>query len=265
VVFSPFFTNNWKKQRSKKVIARFKTLCKVKEEKKFEVRLKELEKILNDDAKTWLLEQWPEKSKWALAFDEVDSRYGIMTTNISKVFNFVLNGIRALPVSGIVDYIFHKCNEYFVNRWEKARQSMAKGECWGEPARKHLLEQCEISTNEVVVLFDPAKLVYEVKSSSRTNVGGEISGGHIFRVEIGDVVSYTCMAPILLHLPCSHVITVCHMRHVLHEGSNQMSLYYSLSAEEKTWTARYEPLLDPSQWLVYGREGGQDYVPDMAM
>jgi hypothetical protein len=65
-----FAANIWKKQQSKKVIARLKALCKVKEEKKFEARLKELEKILNDDAKAWLLEQWPEKSKWTLAFDE---------------------------------------------------------------------------------------------------------------------------------------------------------------------------------------------------
>jgi hypothetical protein len=46
-----FATNIWKKQRSKEVIARLKALCKVKEEKKFEARLKELEKILNDNAK----------------------------------------------------------------------------------------------------------------------------------------------------------------------------------------------------------------------
>jgi hypothetical protein len=52
-----FDTNIWKKQWSKKVIARLKALCKVKEEKKFKVRLKELEKILNDDAKAWLLQQ----------------------------------------------------------------------------------------------------------------------------------------------------------------------------------------------------------------
>jgi hypothetical protein len=50
----------------------------------------------------------------------------------------------------------------------------------GEPGRKHLLKYGEISNNEVVVLFDPSKLVYEVSSSSRTNIGGEISGGHIF-------------------------------------------------------------------------------------
>jgi hypothetical protein len=47
-----------------------KALCKVKEEKKFEARMKELEKILNDDAKAWLFEQLSEKSKLDLAFDE---------------------------------------------------------------------------------------------------------------------------------------------------------------------------------------------------
>jgi hypothetical protein len=51
-----FATNIWKKQRSKEVIVRLKALCKVKEEKKFEARLKELDKILNDDANAWLLE-----------------------------------------------------------------------------------------------------------------------------------------------------------------------------------------------------------------
>jgi hypothetical protein len=81
----------------------------------------------------------------------------------------------------------------------------------GEPCRKHILKQSEISTNEVDVLFDPAKLVYEVKSSSVTNVGGEVSGGHTFRVEIGDVVGCTCMTPTLLHHPCSNVITACRM------------------------------------------------------
>jgi hypothetical protein len=100
-----FAANIWKKQRSKEIIARLKLLCKV-EEKKFEARLKELEKILNDDANAWLFEQLPEKSKWALAFDEGGSRYGIMTTNISEVLNFILKGIRSLPVSDIVNYTF---------------------------------------------------------------------------------------------------------------------------------------------------------------
>jgi hypothetical protein len=81
-------------------------LCNVKEEKKFEARLKELANVLNDDAKAWLLEQLPDKSKWTLAFDEGGSRNGITTTNISEVFNFILKGIRVLPVCDIVDYTF---------------------------------------------------------------------------------------------------------------------------------------------------------------
>jgi hypothetical protein len=79
-----------------------------------------------------------------------------------------------------VDYTFHKCNEYFVSRWEKACNSLLNGERWGEPDRKHLLEQREITNNKVIATFDPAKLVYEVKPSSRTNVGGEVFRGCIF-------------------------------------------------------------------------------------
>jgi hypothetical protein len=36
----------------------------------------------------------------------------------------------------------------------------------GGHGRKHLLEQSEVLNNEVITLFDPTKLVYEVKSSS---------------------------------------------------------------------------------------------------
>jgi hypothetical protein len=100
-----FAANIWKKQQSKEVIARLKALYKVKEEKKFESRLKELEKILNYNAKAWLFEQLSEKSKWVLAFDEGGSRYGIMPTNISEVFNFLLKSICSLAISGIVDCV----------------------------------------------------------------------------------------------------------------------------------------------------------------
>jgi hypothetical protein len=66
----------------------------------------------------------------------------------------------------------------------------------------------------------------------------------------------------LHHLPCSHVITACHMQRVLHEGSNYMSPYFSISNELKTWEPRFEPLVDPSQWLKYD---GMDYVLDVTM
>jgi hypothetical protein len=75
-----------------------------------------------------LFEQLSEKSKWALTFDDGGYRYRVITTNISDVFNFVVKGIHSLIVSGIVDYTFYKCNEYFVGTWEKAHNALAKGE-----------------------------------------------------------------------------------------------------------------------------------------
>jgi hypothetical protein len=105
------------KQRSNEVITRLNVLCNVKEEKKFEARLKELEKILNDDAKTWLLQQLPEKSKWALDFDKGGSRYEIMTTNISEVFNFILKGNSVENTSSSsVRYQLTKLSCYLISR-----------------------------------------------------------------------------------------------------------------------------------------------------
>jgi hypothetical protein len=52
------------------------------------------------------------------------------------------------------------------------------------------------------------------------------------------------------------------MRHVLHEGSNYISPYYSLAVELKTWELRFEPLLNPPQCSEYD---GMYYVPDVIM
>ena len=50
----------------------------------------------------------------------------MMTTNCLESFTKVFKGIRAVPVSGIVEYSFRKCNEYFVNRWNIAKAPKEK-------------------------------------------------------------------------------------------------------------------------------------------
>ena len=55
----------------------------------------------------------PERENWALVFDAGGLRYGVMTTNSLESFNKVFKGIRVVPMSGIVEYSFRKCNEYF--------------------------------------------------------------------------------------------------------------------------------------------------------
>ena len=49
-----------------------------------------------------------------------------MTTNSSESFNRVFTEVRSLPVSGIVEFSFHKCNKYFIKRWELAQRNIAE-------------------------------------------------------------------------------------------------------------------------------------------
>jgi hypothetical protein len=63
-----------------------------------------------------------------------------MTTNLSKSFNHVFTGVQSLPVYGIVEFSFQKCNEYFVKRWELAHRNLAEHGRFGKAATEHLKE-----------------------------------------------------------------------------------------------------------------------------
>jgi hypothetical protein len=45
------------------------------------------------------------KEKWALLYDTDGARYGIMTTNFAEVYNWVMRGVRGLPLVAIVEFI----------------------------------------------------------------------------------------------------------------------------------------------------------------
>ena len=82
---------------------------------------------MNETAKEWLKGEMVNKDKWTLAYDEGGKRYDIMTTNNAESLNNIFRGIRSRPVAGIVEFSFKKLNEYFVDRWGKARSLSDKG------------------------------------------------------------------------------------------------------------------------------------------
>ena len=116
-----FVANIWRRQKKKEVVHKLKSLCGSRSKEKFEETLVELQKVLNARAKSWLEDQMPQRDKWALTFNARGLRYSMMTINSSESFNKVFKGIRAVPVLCIVEYLFRKCNEYFVNRWNIAK------------------------------------------------------------------------------------------------------------------------------------------------
>ena len=72
---------------------------------------------MNEEAWSWLSEL--EKEKWMLAHDD-GLRYGVLTTNLSEVFNSVLRGARNVPITACVQLTFYHLVKYFNTRHAQA-------------------------------------------------------------------------------------------------------------------------------------------------
>jgi hypothetical protein len=64
------------------------------------------------------------KEKWALLYDTNGARYGIMTTNFAEIYNWVLRGVRRLPLVVIVEFIVPGCTDYFRDRFTRNQAYM---------------------------------------------------------------------------------------------------------------------------------------------
>nr|AAM44862.1 Putative mutator-like transposase [Oryza sativa Japonica Group]ABB46622.2 transposon protein, putative, Mutator sub-class [Oryza sativa Japonica Group] len=86
----------------------------------------------------WILHE--PKEKWAKAYDTGGSRYGIMTTNFAEVYNWVMRGVRGLPLVGIVEFILHgTCRGIYRKRVKQGCVLKADGTCHCSCAKPKLL------------------------------------------------------------------------------------------------------------------------------
>ena len=141
-----------------------------------------------------------------------------------------------MPISAIVEYTFYKVNSYFVHRWEKANQQIASRpnqDLWGKGAMKLLTKAGKAAAGMSAELFDPTTYVYSVRTATALTVGGEMTGGRMYKVDLTSVTC-TCCVPQLLHVPCSHMIAACRVRGVSHLSPAYMSLLYSKNTVLKT-------------------------------
>ena len=99
------FNTKFKDKTLKNLMCRVAMESKVK---KFISHMDTIERI-NADAWNWL-EQIP-LEKWALSHDG-GQRYGIMTTNMSEVFNGVLKGAHNLSITALVQLTFYRVNSF---------------------------------------------------------------------------------------------------------------------------------------------------------
>ena len=102
---------------------------------------------------------------WALSQDE-GRRYGIMTTNIYKVFNSILKGAHSLPVTALVQLTFFCLNSYFVARRELSANRLASTEQFTPYVDAQIQGHVVKAGSMEIVLYDHVKGLFHVKSRS---------------------------------------------------------------------------------------------------
>ncbi|KAL6318599.1 hypothetical protein AAG906_000677 [Vitis piasezkii] len=202
-------------------------MCRAAMESKVKKFISHMDTIgrINAEARNWL-EQIP-LEKWALSYDG-GRRYGIMTTNMSEVFNGVLKGARNLPIITLVQLTFYR-----VMITSHQREHGASRLASGEEFTPHI----DAKIKAKVVKASAHETLLEANRKPRTY--------HV-TLQTG---SCTCNKTLLLGFPCSHILAACHC-------------YYTTRAYLSTWAPLFYPIFDELEWPQYN---GPIIVPSDSM
>lgn len=186
-------------------------------------------------------QQWIEHEpleRWSLLHDTHGARYGVMTTNLAETYNFVLRGNRALPLTAIVEGIFHGTVKYFRERRQRAEMHIMNNPNtpYCEKIMKYMGEKMENARSHTVVAIGNQEHRFEVRlPTDKFGVGNEL---RTQEVKIGNeawpTCECTCNKPKLLHLPCSHVLAACGQLGM--DAISFVSPYYLKESVLSTWT-----------------------------
>jgi len=180
-----------------------------------------------------------------------------MTSNMAECFNKVLKGVRALPVTAIVQYTFDKMNAYFLKHSMETDKQIA-----GENKKKYkykfppkvdewLEGQSRKADSQEAILYNDDDWLFEVKEPGGTTNDGHQHGGRAFEVSLTRC-DCSCRRPLLLHLPCSHLYTAARVRSVdVNHPLTVRESEFSIMTVKNTWAPRFHPYFDQSQWPEY--------------
>ena len=234
--------------RSKDLMKKFKKLCLQNQKRKFDAVWRELEVETErasggsgpgapqSEFAEWMSVHAPDYEKWSLLHDTYGARYGIMTTNMSEVYNGVLKGVRALPITAVVDETWNRTVGYFVNRAMMAKQHFDEGKQYSEVTLAYMDKKITKARSHVAITMDGVRRKFEVRLRDKY-VRGHMRGDRKHVCTIGDVAVCTCNKPQLLHKPCSHVYAACA---VFNQSCIMyMSEYYDIRHLYDTWNGEF--------------------------
>ncbi|KAF7841268.1 uncharacterized protein G2W53_003566 [Senna tora] len=154
-------------------------------------------RTLKKDVARWI-ENIP-REKWTRAYDG-GRRYIHMTTNLAKCMNNVLNGVRCLPVTVLVQATFYKVAEFFNNRRQQVQAQINTGHVLCEDLRDTIFTNLEIVRICKVTLRNEDLGEFEVEEPYNQK---ERRPDRRCRVYLGRRLC-DCGEFQQLHLPCIH-------------------------------------------------------------
>jgi hypothetical protein len=166
------------------------------------------------------------KKKWALLYDTDGARYGIMTTNYAEVYNWVLRGVRGLPLVAIVEFIVHGCTDYFRDRFTKNQAFMQDPDRYfGKMMTEYMTKKAASARLHHVRQCGTQELKFEVspKDRARHDMRRQTPVKECI-LKFDGTCCCSCMRPKLLHVPCSHVMAAC--ADIRHPVDIYVSHYY---------------------------------------
>ncbi|RVX08331.1 hypothetical protein CK203_017615 [Vitis vinifera] len=233
------FMTHFKDKCLKQLLCRAALETKVE---KFNMHMETIGKI-NQDALSWL--KAIPFEKWALSHDG-GRRYGIMTTNMSEVFNSVLKGARSFPITAFVQLTFYRVNSYFAVRREHGASRLASGEQYTPYVDAKINANVVKAGSHEVVLHDHFQGLFHVKASKGRKKTS--SGGRTHCVNLREHVC-TCDKTLIYGFLCSHILAACHFRSI--DFRSFVQHYYTIQSYFSTWAPLFNPIHNEYEWPPY--------------
>ncbi|XP_010233243.1 uncharacterized protein LOC104583173 [Brachypodium distachyon] len=187
-----FVANFYRACRNQELSDYLKHCCQAYSERRFSNLINALltSRDLSPGVLEFLNRHLASRSKWARAFDEGGRRYGQMTSNMAECFNMVLRGVRALPVTAIVQYTFDKMNGYFLKYSEETDRQIAgknrakKKYMYPPKVDAWITFQTRKADSQTAVCFDNDEWIYQVNEPRGTTSDGVQHGGRAFEFSL---------------------------------------------------------------------------------
>ena len=188
---------------------------------------------LNPQARQWL-ENHP-FDRWTLAHDG-GKRYGLLTTNLSEIFNSVLKDARFLPITACVQLTFYRLVHYFEVRRPLGVSSRVNGQTHTPHVVAKQVALMSKSIAHSLSAFNREKRLFDLITQR---------GGNVQIVNL-EQKSCSCGKWEAFKYPCSHVLGACAKLSL--NSWQYIDRCYSIVAYCDTWASEFLPVPHQAYW-----------------